>query len=204
MRPIQSALLFKKKIGGNREMKIIANLIKVGNVIKFKDKTFQVLNTNTIKPGKGGAFIQVEMRDIKVDQKLMRDLEHLKTLKKFQLQKCKQHFVTENNMITLMNNENYEQFTLSSELQIWKYRCPRRWYEVVSRVNRRKNGWCKTSKISQGFNSRCRCRRRQTASSSFKNATTTNNLKILVPQHIKSGDKIINSENFEYIEKAKE
>ena len=46
-------------------MKIIANLIKVGNVIKFKDKTFQVLNTNTIKPGKGGAFIQVEMRDIK-------------------------------------------------------------------------------------------------------------------------------------------
>ena len=56
-------------------MKMIANLIKVGNVIKYKEKVFQVLNTNTIKPGKGGAYIQVEMRDIKVAQKLMKDLE---------------------------------------------------------------------------------------------------------------------------------
>ena len=44
----------------------------------------------------------------------------------------------------------------------------------------------------------------QTASSSFKNAITTNNIKILVPQHIKEGDKvIINTENSEYVEKAK-
>jgi elongation factor P len=44
----------------------------------------------------------------------------------------------------------------------------------------------------------------QTASSSFKNAETTRNLKLLVPSHIKVGDKIlINSENLEYVEKAK-
>ena len=46
-------------------MKMIANLIKVGNVIKYKDRVFQVMGTNTIKPGKGGAFIQLEMRDLK-------------------------------------------------------------------------------------------------------------------------------------------
>ena len=51
-------------------MKIIANLVKVGNVIKFKDKLLQVLNTNTIKPGKGGAYIQLEMRDLKNGSKL--------------------------------------------------------------------------------------------------------------------------------------
>ena len=45
----------------------------------------------------------------------------------------------------------------------------------------------------------------QTASSSFKNATTTNNLKLLVPQHIKEGDKIlINAENLQYLEKSKD
>ena len=45
----------------------------------------------------------------------------------------------------------------------------------------------------------------QTASTSFKNAETDNGLRVLVPPHIKSGDKIIiNSENFEYIEKSKD
>ena len=45
----------------------------------------------------------------------------------------------------------------------------------------------------------------QTASSSYKNAETTKKIKILVPPHIKNGDKIIiNSENLEYVEKAKD
>ena len=45
-------------------MKIIANLLRNGNVIKHQNKMYQVMNTSTIKPGKGGAYIQVEMRDI--------------------------------------------------------------------------------------------------------------------------------------------
>ena len=46
-------------------MKINANLIKVGNVLHHKDKMMEVLNTSVIKPGKGGAYIQVEMKDMK-------------------------------------------------------------------------------------------------------------------------------------------
>ena len=42
-------------------MKISANIIKVGNILKHKEKFLEVLNTSIIKPGKGGAFIQVEM-----------------------------------------------------------------------------------------------------------------------------------------------
>ena len=45
-------------------MKMNANLIKAGNLLKHKDKMFEVINTSVIKPGKGGAFIQVEMKDI--------------------------------------------------------------------------------------------------------------------------------------------
>ena len=45
-------------------MKINANLIRVGNIIKHNEKMYQILATNIIKPGKGGAFIQVEMRDV--------------------------------------------------------------------------------------------------------------------------------------------
>ena len=46
-------------------MKINANLIKVGNVLNHKNKMMEVLNTSVIKPGKGGAYIQVEMKDMK-------------------------------------------------------------------------------------------------------------------------------------------
>ena len=51
-------------------MKINANLIRVGNVLKYNEKLLQVLNTNIIKPGKGGAYIQVEMRDLKSGTKI--------------------------------------------------------------------------------------------------------------------------------------
>ena len=50
-------------------MKIDANLIRSGNILRHKSKLLQVLNTSIIKPGKGGAFIQVEMRDIKSGNK---------------------------------------------------------------------------------------------------------------------------------------
>ena len=46
-------------------MKIDANLIRSGNILRHKSKLLQVLNTSIIKPGKGGAFIQVEMKDIR-------------------------------------------------------------------------------------------------------------------------------------------
>ena len=46
-------------------MKINANLLKIGNVIKHDNKLLQVLDTSIIKPGKGGAYIQVEMRDLR-------------------------------------------------------------------------------------------------------------------------------------------
>ena len=63
-------------------MKMIANLIKVGNVIKYKDKTFQVMSTNTIKPGKGGAFIQLEMRDLNSGSKVNERLRTSENIEK--------------------------------------------------------------------------------------------------------------------------
>ena len=63
-------------------MKMIANLIKVGNVIKYKDRVFQVMGTNTIKPGKGGAFIQLEMRDLKSGSKVNERLRTSENIEK--------------------------------------------------------------------------------------------------------------------------
>lgn len=45
-------------------MKISANDIKVGNILEMENKLWKVLKTEHTKPGKGGAFVQVELKDI--------------------------------------------------------------------------------------------------------------------------------------------
>ena len=188
-------------------MKMIANLVKVGNVIKYKDRVFQVMNTNTIKPGKGGAFIQLEMRDLNSGAKVNERLRTSENIEKLNVNEIDVTFIfSENNMITVMNNENYEQITLNDSLftgnkelledgaklyldliadEIVGIRLPK---TVIVEIK-------EADAVVKG----------QTASSSFKNASTTNNLKLLVPQHIKEGDKIlINAENLQYLEKSKD
>ena len=109
-------------------------------------------------------------------------------------------------MITVMNNENYEQITLNDDLfdgnknfledgiqlfldtiadEIVGIRLPKSITVLIKEADAVVKG--------------------QTASSSFKNAVTTKGIKVLVPAHIKVGDKIIiNSENLEYIEKSRD
>ena len=112
----------------------------------------------------------------------------------------------DDNFITVMNNENFEQSSLDKSLlsgnqdflsdgiqltvdivgdEIVNIKLPKSIMVEVKTADAVVKG--------------------QTASSSFKNAETTKNVKLLVPPHIKAGDKIIiNSENLEYVEKAKD
>ncbi len=187
-------------------MKMIANLIKVGNVIKYKEKVFQVLNTNTIKPGKGGAYIQVEMRDIKSGSKTnerFRTSENVEKLPTTELQTT--YLFRENNLITVMNNKNFEQISLDENLLVGSKDFLIDGIQLTLEIIGEETVNIKLPKsITVQIKSADAVVKGQTASSSFKNATTTNDIKILVPAHIKEGDKIvINTENFEYIEKAK-
>ena len=89
-------------------MKIIANLIKIGNVLEHKGKKFHVLNTNTIKPGKGGAYIQVEMRDIKSGAKVNERFRTSENIEKLSVNEILVTFLfIDDNFITFMNNENF-------------------------------------------------------------------------------------------------
>ena len=188
-------------------MKINANLIKVGNVLKYKDKALQVLNTSVIKPGKGGAFIQVEMKDIQNGIKFNERWRTSDTVEKISVNEQEVTFLyIENDSITFMNNENFEQITCPANL-------------ITGREKLLKDGMKlsleivedKITNIMFPKNTRVKIQKAdavvkgQTASSSFKNASTTNDLKILVPPHIKEGDEVlINSENLSYVEKAKD
>ena len=188
-------------------MKMIANLIKVGNVIKYKDKTLQVMNTNTIKPGKGGAFIQLEMRDLKSGSKVNERLRTSENVEKLNVNEVSVTYLfSENNMITVMNNENYEQITLNEELLNGNKNFLEDGVQLFLDIIAEEIVGMRLPKtITVEVREADAVVKGQTASSSFKNALTTNELNILVPPHIKEGDKVmINSETLNYVEKAKD
>ena len=188
-------------------MKMIANLIKVGNVIKYKDRVFQVMGTNTIKPGKGGAFIQLEMRDLKSGSKINERLRTSENIEKLNVNEVSVTYLfSEGNMITVMNNENYEQLTLSDDLLGGNKNFLEDGLQLYLDIIAEEIVGIRLPKtVTVEIKQADAVVKGQTASSSFKNAITTKNIKVLVPQHIKEGDKIIiNTENLEYLEKSRD
>ena len=188
-------------------MKMIANLIKVGNVIKYKDRVFQVMGTNTIKPGKGGAFIQLEMRDLKSGSKINERLRTSENIEKLNVNEVSVTYLfSEGNMITVMNNENYEQVTLSDNLLGGSKNFLEDGLQLYLDIIAEEIVGIRLPKtVTVEIKQADAVVKGQTASSSFKNAITTKNIKVLVPQHIKEGDKIIiNTENLEYLEKSRD
>ncbi|MBD23235.1 MAG: elongation factor P [Alphaproteobacteria bacterium] len=188
-------------------MKMIANLIKVGNVIKYKERIFQVMGTNTIKPGKGGAFIQLEMRDLKSGSKVNERLRTSENIEKLNVNEISVTYLfSENNMITVMNNENYEQLTLNDNLLNGNNDFLEDGLQLYLDIIAEEIVGIRLPKtITVEIKEADAVVKGQTASSSFKNAVTSKNIKVLVPQHIKEGDKIVvNTETLEYLEKSRD
>ena len=90
-------------------MKIDANLIRSGNILRHKSKLLQVLNTSIIKPGKGGAFIQVEMKDIRDGTKYNERWRTVDSVEKASVNEVEATFLFKDSKnTTVMNNQNYD------------------------------------------------------------------------------------------------
>ena len=188
-------------------MKISANLIKTGNVIKHKDKLLNVLSTSIIKPGKGGAFIQVEMKDIKTGNKTNERWRTSEYVEKVAINEMIVSFLfSENESITVMDNQNYEQFNIKKELLGNSARLLEEGMQLnIEKVDEEIVNIKLPKNLKVEIQMADAVVKGQTASSSFKTAITTKDIKVLVPQHIKEGDRIlVNSETLEYVEKAKD
>ncbi len=109
-------------------------------------------------------------------------------------------------MITVMNNENYEQITLNEELLNGNKNFLEDGVQIFLDIIAEEIVGIRLPKtITVEVREADAVVKGQTASSSFKNATTTKDIKILVPAHIKEGDKIvINTESLEYLEKSRD
>lgn len=187
-------------------MKIAANSVRPGYVLRHSDRQWLVLKINLITPGKGGAFIQVEMRDITSGSKTNERWRTCDTVEKLDCREilC-QYLFKENLSYTFMKKDDFEQFSLPEE-QI-KLDAPFLQEAMDIYINfveehplsisLPKNMVFTVMETEPAV-------RGQTATGSYKPALLENGIKIMVPPFIEVGNPVVvNTEDRTYIERAK-
>ncbi|KAF0222241.1 MAG: elongation factor [Rhodospirillaceae bacterium] len=187
-------------------MKINANLIRVGNIIEHNGKQWAVLKTQIVQPGKGGAFITVEMRDIRTGTKTNERWRTADTVEKCNVEEkdCTFLFV-DGDALTFMDQENFEQFNLTREVLGDAAAFLQDGMQVaVDFIEGSPVSVSLPEKVTMTVVEADPVVKGQTASSSYKPAKLENGLKILVPPFIAEGEKIIvNTGDCSYVERAK-
>lgn len=97
-------------------MKINGNEIRIGNIIQHQNGLWVAVKTNAVKPGKGGAFNQVELKNLEDGRKLNERFRASETVERVRLdQKPHTFLYAEGDMLVFMNSENYEQINLQAD-----------------------------------------------------------------------------------------
>ena len=185
-------------------MKILGNEIKPGMVIEHKDDLWSVLKTQHVKPGKGGAFNQVELKSVKRGTKLNERFRSSDSIERAILEEKKFNFLYEDeDSCHFMDQVNFEQIQIDKSMLGKKSKLLVENMEVnVQFYEDQALSVDLPSSVELNIQSTDAAIKGQTASSSYKPATLENGINILVPPFIKSGDKIVlDTRTFEYIKK---
>ena len=188
-------------------MKIDGNQIKVGNILEINSKLWKVLKTQHTQPGKGGAYLQVEMKELKEGTKMngrFRSSEHVE--RAIIDEKIFQYLYFDNEKFIFMDNKTYEQIELGKDIvskdqekflienqnvTIQLYENKPVGIELADNVTLK---IIETEAVVKG----------QTAASSYKPAILEGDIKTSVPPFITIGDLVvINTSDSSYVEKAK-
>ena len=185
-------------------MKINATEIRVGMILEYKDDLWEVLKTNHVKPGKGGAFAQVEMKSLIKNTKLNERFRSSETVEKALLEEIKYNFLySDASELYFMNTETFEQISMNKSIVGEKSKLLSENLEVVINFHDEKplniilpnQINCKVELTDAAIKG-------QTVSSSYKPATLDNGINIQVPPFIESGDTIVlDTRTLDYIKK---
>jgi elongation factor P len=187
-------------------VKIGGNTIRPGNVLEHKGKLWTVTKTQHVKPGKGGAFMQVEMKDVRSGTKLNERFRSSEVVERVRLdQKDFQFLFSDGDQHTFMDQDSYEQITVSGDLIGDPVVFLTDGMKVIMEMHEGEplgvqlpeSVICtitETEAVVKG----------QTAASSYKPATLDNGVRIMVPPFIESGEKVVvNTAEAAYVERAK-
>ena len=185
-------------------MKINANEIRVGMLLEYKDDLWQVLKTQHVKPGKGGAFAQVEMKSVNKNTKLNERFRSSETIEKASLEENNFNYLydDENNYF-FMDPKSFEQIEIKKDIVGEKGKLLTENLEVsVSFYNEKPISIDLPNQVNCKIESTDAALKGQTVSSSYKPAILDNGLSIQVPPFIEVGDEVVvDTRNLEYVKK---
>ena len=185
-------------------MKINANEIKVGMLIEYKDDLWEILKTQHVKPGKGGAFAQIEMKSFSKNTKLNERFRSSETVEKALLEETKFNYLySDENNYFFMDTKTFEQIQIKKEIIGEKGKLLSENLEVmVSFYNDNAIAIELPNQVNCIVTSTDAALKGQTVSSSYKPATLDNGIKIQVPPFIEPEDKVIvDTRTLEYVKK---
>ena len=185
-------------------MKINAGEIRVGMLLEYKNDLWQVLKTQHVKPGKGGAFAQVEMKSLNKNTKLNERFRSSETVEKASLEETTFNYLySDENNYFFMDPKTFEQIDIKKELIGEKGKLLTENLEVsVSFYNDNPIAIELPNQVKCMIETTDVALKGQTVSSSYKPAKLDNGLSIQVPPFIEAGDEvIIDTRNLEYVKK---
>ncbi|MCP4394746.1 MAG: elongation factor P [Alphaproteobacteria bacterium] len=187
-------------------MKAQANQIRPGWVIEHNGRQWSVLKTNLLQPGKGGAFIQVEMRDVETGNKTNERWRTQETVEKLMVEQRKcQYLFDDGDNLNFMENDTYEQFFLSKETvgDDADFLADGMGLEI-SYISGTPVGVILPQNVTHEVTETEPVVKGQTAASSNKPAILDNGVRVMVPPFVGVGDRIIvNTQERTYVERAK-
>ncbi|MDB3924173.1 elongation factor P [Candidatus Pelagibacter sp.] len=185
-------------------MKLYASEIRVGMLIEYKNDLWQVLKTQHVKPGKGGAFAQVEMKSVNKNTKLNERFRSSESVEKASLDETKFNYLYDDETdYHFMDPKTYEQINIKKETIGEKGKMLTENLEVsISFYNEKPLAVELPNQVMCMIDTTDVALKGQTVSSSYKPATLDNGVNIQVPPFIESGDKIIvDTRTMEYVKK---
>jgi len=189
-------------------MKINGNAIRPGMVIEHQGQLWRATKIQHTQPGKGGAYLQVELKDIRSGTKLNERFRSSETVERARMdQKQYQYLYADGDMFTFMENETFEQITLNKDM-VGEDQIPflQEGMEVtVEEYEGSPIGVQLPDQVTLTVTEADAVVKGQTASSSYKPALLENGVKVMVPPHIEAGTRIVvSTADTAYMERAKD
>src|SRR5258707_2536097 len=188
-------------------MKINGNSIRPGNIIEHQGRLWRAVKTQHTQPGKGGAYLQVELKDIRDGTKMNERFRSSETVERVRLDEHEYQFLfASGDDYTFMDIVSFEQLTVNADLigepavflqegmmvTVESYEGSPISVSLPESVTMQ---LIEADPVVKG----------QTAASSYKPAKLENGVRVLVPPHIGSGTRIVvNTADSTYVERAKD
>jgi len=189
-------------------MKIDGNAIRPGNVIEHQGRLWRAVKIQHTQPGKGGAYLQVELKELRDGTKLNERFRSSEKVEKVRLdQKEYQFLFADDNMFTFMDNETYEQIVAEGDM-IGEEQIPFLQDGMQVQIESYEGsliGVQLPDTVILEVTEADAVVKGQTASSSYKPGVLENGVKVMVPPHIAAGTRIVvNTADGSYVERAKD